>query len=455
MKEDIYVFFHIATIGKFYQEIVDEIFEHIQASGLINDCTKIFLGIVGEGDIRLSTDPKISVIYNSPNYFDYELKTMSYLDDFAKSYEGKCKILYIHTKGVSSGTFINETRIKMLNCVVDNYKDCINKLGKYDMVGAYLSFGKTPHFSGNFWWVNVSHVKSLKPFKEYLKKYNFWYQIYLNKRYAAEFWPLSNKNPRAYGCIQNIQTDRQSLFFRIKDKTKRYAYNLLALLFPKRILKIKENKWNYNYYGNARLDLIQYVPKDVVNVLELGCGEGDTLKKIKEIYPNVSTTGIEIYDKAAKIAFGVADRIIEGDIEGITLDLKDNSSDVIICGDVIEHLKDPWLVLQKFSQVLCDEGVLIASIPNVGHLGPVLKILTNRYELQESGIFDRTHLRYYTKRVIVNLFKESSYSIDKLIPIYSNSWKSKLLVILSFGLLKRFLICSFIVVAKKSNVPEL
>ena len=451
-KEDIYIFFHIATIGQFYQEIVDEIFNHIQVSGLMNDCKKIFIGIVGDREISLPTNPKISVVYKSPNYFDYELKTMSYLDDFAKSYEGKCKILYIHTKGVSSGTFINETRIKMLNCVVDNYQDCINKLSKYDMVGAYLSVGKTPHFSGNFWWVNVSHIKSLKTFNEYLKKYNFWYQIYLNKRYAAEFWPLSNKNHLAYGCIQNIQTERQSLFFKIKDKPKRYAYNLLALLFPKRILKIKENKWNYNYYGNPRMDLIQYMPKDVVNVLELGCGEGDTLKRIKEIYPNVSTTGIELYEKAARIATNYADRIIEGDIEEISLDIEDSSVDVIICGDVIEHLKDPWKVLRKFTRVLKDEGRIIASIPNIGHLSPLFKILTNKYDFQDSGIFDRTHLRFYTRKTISTVFYDADCEIVECIPQMSYSWKTKLLMIVSFGILRKFLISYFIIIAKKRDI---
>jgi SAM-dependent methyltransferase len=204
-----------------------------------------------------------------------------------------------------------------------------------------------------------------------------------------------------------------------------------------------------DYYGNIRNDLIAYMSNNITKVIELGCGKGNTIKKIKELYPKSYVIGIEKDKKSAMIAKNYADLIFEGDIEIMDLNIKENSIDLILCGDVIEHLKDPWIVLKKFTNVLNAKGLLIATIPNVGHLSSIIKILFNKYSFQDSGIFDRTHLRFYTEKTIRILFEESGYCIENIIPVYSSSIKTKLLIFFSLGLLRRFLIASYRIVAKR------
>jgi 2-polyprenyl-3-methyl-5-hydroxy-6-metoxy-1,4-benzoquinol methylase len=89
--------------------------------------------------------------------------------------------------------------------------------------------------------------------------------------------------------------------------------------------------------------------------------------------------------------------------------------DVIICGDVLEHLKAPLAVLQALAEQLAPSGCIFVSIPNIAHLLIRLQLLLGRFEYTERGILDRTHLRFFTLTSFKRLLQEADLEIARLV----------------------------------------
>ena len=132
-----------------------------------------------------------------------------------------------------------------------------------------------------------------------------------------------------------------------------------------------------------------------VRFLDLGCATGALGELIKRSRPGVSVVGIELDPQMAASAQARLDRVITGDILAVlTSDtLADEQFDCIIAADVLEHLPDPWTVVEALSERLSDQGVVIASIPNIRHYTTLRTLLFRKYwPYRDRGIHDRTHL---------------------------------------------------------------
>jgi len=214
--------------------------------------------------------------------------------------------------------------------------------------------------------------------------------------------------------------------------------------------KLSANKSD-DYFKVARDDIIALVPPGAKRVLDVGCGAGETSARLKTFHAVQEVVGIEFIPKVAKIAEQRIDRVLVGDVETLLLDFPNGYFDCIMCADVLEHCKDPWNVLVKLRPFLCDNGVLIASIPNLRHLVVVLKIIFDRWEYESSGILDDGHLRFFTFHTIKNMLNKAGFVIVKVNVNRSVSWKFKLLNFCSFGLLRPFSIYQYLIVARKSH----
>lgn len=181
---------------------------------------------------------------------------------------------------------------------------------------------------------------------------------------------------------------------------------------------IKFNKKNFNkkwgfstlYSSSIRNDLISLIgckKEEKINVLEVGCGCGGTLLQIKNIYVNANVYGIELNPNSAKIASMVAD-VKNYNIENKDLGYSENFFDYIIFGDVLEHLYDPWTVLDNIKKYLKPKGTVLASIPNVMNFTNVYNLINGFWTYQNAGLLDKTHIRFFTKTEIINMF--SGYS---------------------------------------------
>jgi 2-polyprenyl-3-methyl-5-hydroxy-6-metoxy-1,4-benzoquinol methylase len=108
---------------------------------------------------------------------------------------------------------------------------------------------------------------------------------------------------------------------------------------------------------------------------------------------------------------------------------------VIICNDVLEHLVDPYATLVQLRGKLKPGGVVVASIPNIRFLPALSQLVFRRdFPQEDSGIFDRTHLRFFTRRSIVRMFETSGFTVRSIngINAYYPPY-GVLLAVLSFG----------------------
>lgn len=205
------------------------------------------------------------------------------------------------------------------------------------------------------------------------------------------------------------------------------------------------------YRRHVRLCLLKHISPGANRILDIGCGEGENGAYLKRHFMASEVVGIELDGEAALKAGEKLDHVICGDIEALSLKepfLKDSLFDYVICGDVLEHLKDPWEQLVRLRSFIRPEGKIIASIPNVRHLKVVIPIiLKGEWTYADKGILDRRHLRFFTKSSAVSLFIDAGYSVASVTPNVIGK-KYLLMYYLSASFLVDFLATQWIIVAR-------
>lgn len=166
-----------------------------------------------------------------------------------------------------------------------------------------------------------------------------------------------------------------------------------------------------NYYGGERPDLVAMIPDKVKSILDVGCAMGGYGRGLKKERPRISLTGVEMNPVMAEKARAHYDQVIEGKIEDIDLRTK---FELINCGDVIEHLYDPWKMLGELKKHLYKGGYLVLSVPNAGHWTIVRDLLRGRFEYVPVGITCITHIRWFTEESVTNALVEAGFDIDVL-----------------------------------------
>jgi 2-polyprenyl-3-methyl-5-hydroxy-6-metoxy-1,4-benzoquinol methylase len=167
----------------------------------------------------------------------------------------------------------------------------------------------------------------------------------------------------------------------------------------------------YDSPGSAHSIVVEHVPRES-RVLEFGCATGYMSRVLKE-ERGCAVTGIELVPEAAEVAREHCDRVIVGDAEQLDYarELGDERFDVVLFADVLEHLREPAKVLTEVQPFVAEGGQVIASIPNVAHGSVRLALLGGEFRYRETGLLDRTHLRFFTRESILDLFEESGYVI--------------------------------------------
>jgi SAM-dependent methyltransferase len=143
-------------------------------------------------------------------------------------------------------------------------------------------------------------------------------------------------------------------------------------------------------------DLLDRIPLDARIILDVGCGTGALGAEYKRRNPACTVLGIESDPAAAQIAATRLDRVLNADVEANPVPFSGIAIDCIIYGDVLEHLRDPWRVLKLQTQLLSPRGVVLVCMPNVDHWRFTERLLRGNFEYEDQGLFDRTHLRWFT-----------------------------------------------------------
>lgn len=204
------------------------------------------------------------------------------------------------------------------------------------------------------------------------------------------------------------------------------------------------------YYQHSRREIRSLLPKTASRILDIGAGGGYTLRWLKTIYPNATTTGIELNVNLRSQLELNADEVIFGNIDECMPQLE--TFDLILLLDVLEHVPDSTSTLQRISRLLSVNGRVIVSVPNVAHLSVTLPLLFGRkFTYRDSGIMDRTHLRFFVEDTAVKLLNDANLIvIDGLISGVEGS-KSQLLDTLSFGLLRHHLTKQYIMLGEANG----
>lgn len=166
------------------------------------------------------------------------------------------------------------------------------------------------------------------------------------------------------------------------------------------------------YHYNLRPEVAAFIPTGVRSALDVGCavgGFGETLRD--RLGADARLVGVDpVEDAAARArAAGNFDAVHTGYFPSVLP--HDEAFDLVCFNDVLEHTVDPWDILRRTRPHLTPSGHVLACIPNVQYAPVVWDLLRGRFAYTESGVLDRTHLRFFTRSSMIDLFESTGYEV--------------------------------------------
>lgn len=163
-------------------------------------------------------------------------------------------------------------------------------------------------------------------------------------------------------------------------------------------------------------------------VLDVGCATGYLGKAL--VQRGCRVVGIEANACAAALASRFYEAVLVADLDQVdlTASLSDARFDVVICGDVLEHLKDPQRVLRQMQSCLASSGYILASIPNIAHASVSLALLRGEFRYQEYGLLDSTHLHFFPLEGVRSLFERAGYRLATIHRVERGAFETEILL---------------------------
>jgi 2-polyprenyl-3-methyl-5-hydroxy-6-metoxy-1,4-benzoquinol methylase len=147
-------------------------------------------------------------------------------------------------------------------------------------------------------------------------------------------------------------------------------------------------------------------------VLDVGCSSGYLSAPLAERGNTI--VGLELDPVAAREAESYCERVLVGDVETMELPLEPGSFDVVLLGDVIEHLRNPVAALARLRPFLRTGGRLVLSTPNVANWAIRLSLLAGRWRYTDRGILDRSHTHLFTRATLRAALEQAGYVVDRI-----------------------------------------
>lgn len=181
-------------------------------------------------------------------------------------------------------------------------------------------------------------------------------------------------------------------------------------------MSIYNHKFSQEIFTSPNTSLskiINLIPPKSKKILDIGCSSGYLGQYIKQKF-NYSVDGIDINKDDLKIATKNLDKTYHLDIQLDNLSTIKSKYDVLIFADILEHTTNPQSIIQKFKSKLTKDGIIIISVPNIIHQSIILNLLNRHWQYTDTGILDKTHLRFFDKTSIIKLIKDSGFKIQKI-----------------------------------------
>lgn len=163
-------------------------------------------------------------------------------------------------------------------------------------------------------------------------------------------------------------------------------------------------------------DLLAMIPVGARQVVEVGCSSGALARDYKRLNPACRYVGCDIDPIYVEQAHPYCDELEVLDIDNAPEDffIRRGGADVWVFGDSLEHLKDPWAVLSRVRATMAKDGVVVACIPNAQHWSVQVRLATGEFRYEDAGLLDRTHLRWFTRKTILQLFDVAGFRVEQL-----------------------------------------
>jgi SAM-dependent methyltransferase len=160
-------------------------------------------------------------------------------------------------------------------------------------------------------------------------------------------------------------------------------------------------------------DLLGLLPEAARRVVEVGCSSGALAREYKQLNPACHYLGIEIVTEYAQLARRHCDCVLELDVESLDRDrVAGLEADCWIFGDSLEHLRDPWELLRRIRASIPPDGNIVACIPNAQHWSVQARLACGELRYEEQGLLDRTHLRWFTRITIFEMFRQCGFKVS-------------------------------------------
>jgi trans-aconitate methyltransferase len=163
----------------------------------------------------------------------------------------------------------------------------------------------------------------------------------------------------------------------------------------------------------ANRDLLAIMPSGASRVVEPGCSAGALAREYRAAHPACDYVGIEVDAAYAELARRHCSRVLIADLERMTdaqLDLL-APADCWVFGDVLEHLVDPWRLLTRVRPRLAPGGCVVACVPNMQHWSVIARLARGELFYEDWGLLDRTHLRWFTRATLMQLFEGAGFRV--------------------------------------------
>ncbi|HEY6050754.1 MAG TPA: class I SAM-dependent methyltransferase, partial [Thermoanaerobaculia bacterium] len=162
-----------------------------------------------------------------------------------------------------------------------------------------------------------------------------------------------------------------------------------------------------------RPELTRRLPAGAVRILDVGCGAGGAIASARAKNSRWSITGIERDPRLAGLARGRLDRVLEGDLTRLLPRLAEAGEqfDALVFADVLEHVDDPIGALSAGRALAAPGGMLLASVPNVGHVSIVRDLVAGRFDPIPAGLCDSGHLRWFTRSWLAEAIGEAGWQV--------------------------------------------
>lgn len=209
-----------------------------------------------------------------------------------------------------------------------------------------------------------------------------------------------------------------------------------------------------DYHQLVRHDAIGYLPETGGTLLDVGGGVGATAVAAKAAGKAARAGVVDLVSndhKAEGLDFRYCGNLEDQNLLHAIVD-EQGPFDTILCLDILEHLSNPWSMVASLHQALRPGGVIVASIPNVRHYTVLLPLLfSGRWTLSDSGILDRTHLRFFVRRTAIELMTSSGLTLDYVASTKSSIGRIKWFERFTAGLFRDFTSLQYIIRVKRSN----